>query len=107
MMLDMKVVLHYWWLVLLIIVSAFFYKFALAAWLTRLFGASRGVSIKTGLALAQAGEFSFVLVNQISGLNMVEPWILQGHHGFHGAFDAGRSFYHFECRQDRHALFRQ
>ena len=77
MMLDMKVVLHYWWLVLLIIVSAFFYKFALAAWLTRLFGASRGVSIKTGLALAQAGEFSFVLVNQISGLNMVEPWILQ------------------------------
>ena len=77
MMLDMNVVLHYWWLVLLIIVSAFFYKFALAAWLTRLFGASRGVSIKTGLALAQAGEFSFVLVNQISGLNMVEPWILQ------------------------------
>lgn len=77
MMLDMNVVLHYWWLVLLIIVSAFFYKFALAAWLTRLFGASRGVSIKTGLALTQAGEFSFVLVNQISGLNMVEPWILQ------------------------------
>lgn len=77
MMLDMNVVLHYWWLVLLIIVSAFFYKFALATWLTRLFGASRGVSIKTGLALAQAGEFSFVLVNQISGLNMVEPWILQ------------------------------
>ncbi len=77
MMLDMSLVLQYWWLVLLIIVSAFLYKFALAAWLTRLFGASRGVSIKTGLALAQAGEFSFVLVNQISGLNMVEPWLLQ------------------------------
>lgn len=77
MMLDMDVVLRYWWLVLLIIVFAFFYKFILAAWLTRLFGASRSVSIKTGLALAQAGEFSFVLVNQISGLHMVEPWILQ------------------------------
>ncbi|EEO28223.1 monovalent cation:proton antiporter family protein [Oxalobacter paraformigenes] len=77
MMLDMNLVLQYWWLVLLIIVSAFLYKFALAAWLTRLFGASKGVSIKTGLALAQAGEFSFVLVNQIAGLDMVEPWLLQ------------------------------
>ena len=77
MMLDMSLVFHYWWFVLLIIVSAFFYKFALAAWLTRLFGASRGVSLKTGLALAQAGEFSFVLVNQISGLQMVEPWVIQ------------------------------
>ncbi len=77
MMLDMNLVFSYWWLVLLIIVSAFLYKFALAAWLTRLFGASKGVSLKTGLALAQAGEFSFVLVNQIAGLNMMEPWLLQ------------------------------
>lgn len=77
MMLNMRVVFTYWWLVILIVVLAFLYKFALAAWLTRLFGASKGVSLKTGLALAQAGEFSFVLVNQIAGLNMVEPWLLQ------------------------------
>lgn len=77
MMLDIRLVLQYWWLILFIIVVAFIKKFALTAWLTKLFGASKGVSIRTGLVLAQASEFSFVLVNQIADLNMVEPWLVQ------------------------------
>lgn len=77
MMLNIRLVLRYWWFVLLIIVSAFLYKFVLAAVLTRLFGASKSISIKTGLALAQAGEFSFVVLSLISGLHLVEHWLLQ------------------------------
>jgi hypothetical protein len=51
-------------------------KFALIAGLAKLFGASDGVSMRTGLALAQAGEFGFVLLNlaaaQPDGPNVVQ-----------------------------------
>ncbi len=35
------------------------------------------MSLRAGLTLAQAGEFGFVLLNQLGGLNMLEPWLVQ------------------------------
>jgi CPA2 family monovalent cation:H+ antiporter-2 len=52
-------------------------KFALIAGLAKLFGASDGVSMRTGLALAQAGEFGFVLLNLAGGINLMDPFIIQ------------------------------
>lgn len=77
MRLDMRLVLQYWWLVLLFVIFFFFYKFFVTKYLSQFFGATKGVSMKTGLALAQAGEFSFVLVNQIADLQLMEKWLLQ------------------------------
>jgi CPA2 family monovalent cation:H+ antiporter-2 len=77
MLLNVRLVISHWWAVLLLIVLLFVVKFVLIAWLTKIFGASRGISIRTGLALAQAGEFGFVLLNQLGGLNMLEPWLVQ------------------------------
>ncbi|MFX1671236.1 cation:proton antiporter [Paraburkholderia sp. A2WS-5] len=45
--------------------------------LTRLFGASPGVAMRTGLGLAQAGEFGFVLLNLILDKHLVDPVLLQ------------------------------
>ena len=77
MLLNVRLVIAHWWVVLLLIILLFVVKFVLIAWLTKMFGASRGISIRTGLALAQAGEFGFVLLNQLGGLNMLEPWQVQ------------------------------
>ncbi len=77
MLLNVRLVIAHWWAVLLLIIALFVVKFVLIAWLTKIFGASRGISIRTGLALAQAGEFGFVLLNQLGGLNMLEPWLVQ------------------------------
>lgn len=77
MLLNVRLVIAHWWAVLLLILLLFVVKFVLIAWLTKMFGGSRGISIRTGLALAQAGEFGFVLLNQLGGLNMLEPWLVQ------------------------------
>ncbi|MDL2283952.1 cation:proton antiporter [Oxalobacter sp. OttesenSCG-928-P03] len=77
MLLNVRLVITHWWAVLLLIILLFVVKFVLIAWLTKVFGGSRGISIRTGLALAQAGEFGFVLLNQLGGLNMLEPWLVQ------------------------------
>ncbi|WAW10852.1 cation:proton antiporter [Oxalobacter vibrioformis] len=77
MLLNVRLVIAHWWAILLLIIALFVVKFVLIAWLTKMFGASRGVSIRTGLALAQVGEFGFVLLNQVGGLNMLEPWLVQ------------------------------
>jgi CPA2 family monovalent cation:H+ antiporter-2 len=45
--------------------------------LARTFGATAGVAIRTGLCLCQAGEFGFVLLNQIDGLRMIDPALSQ------------------------------
>lgn len=45
--------------------------------LARLFGASPGVAMRTGLGLAQAGEFGFVLLNLILDKHLVDPTLLQ------------------------------
>lgn len=77
MLLNVRLVITHWWAVLLLIILMFAIKFVLIAWLTKVFGGSKGVSFRTGLMLAQAGEFGFVLLNQLGGLNMLEPWLVQ------------------------------
>lgn len=77
MLLDVRLVIEYWWLVLLLLIGPVMLKFGLVAILARWFGAPVGVALRTGLALAQAGEFGFVLLSQIGALNLVEPLIVQ------------------------------
>jgi CPA2 family monovalent cation:H+ antiporter-2 len=62
MMLDWRIVLDRWEFVLLLVTVPVAFKFVLIASLTRLTGASEGISLRTGLYLAQAGEFGFVLL---------------------------------------------
>jgi monovalent cation:H+ antiporter-2, CPA2 family len=77
MLLNVQLVLQYWWLVLVLLLAPVLLKFGLIAGLAKLFGASTGIAIRTGLALAQAGEFGFVLLNQAGGLNMLDPLLIQ------------------------------
>ncbi|BCL77214.1 sodium/hydrogen exchanger family protein [Jeongeupia sp. HS-3] len=63
-----------WWLVLIILVILLPLKIAMIAGLARWFGASAGVSLRTGFALGQGGEFAFVLLTlAASGKLLPEP----------------------------------
>jgi monovalent cation:H+ antiporter-2, CPA2 family len=62
MRLDWHVLRDQWLLVLLLTLLPVVAKAALVAGLARAFSASPGVAIRTGLYLAQAGEFGFVLL---------------------------------------------
>jgi CPA2 family monovalent cation:H+ antiporter-2 len=63
MMLDWRLVLERWPLVLLLVTLPVLFKAALVTLLARGLGATEGVSLRTGLYLAQAGEFGFVLLS--------------------------------------------
>ena len=76
MKLDWHPVLEQWWLVLALTVLPVFAKFVLVAALARLFGAAPGVALRTGLYLAQAGEFGFVLLTLGAGHHLIDArWI--------------------------------
>ncbi len=77
MLLNIRVVLDNWWLVLILLCGPVLLKFALIALLAKLFGSSDGVSVRTGLALAQAGEFGFVLLNLAGGVELMDPFVIQ------------------------------
>ena len=77
MLLNISVVIDNWWLVLILLCGPVLLKFALIALLAKLFGSSDGVSIRTGLALAQAGEFGFVLLNLAGGVELMDPFVIQ------------------------------
>jgi CPA2 family monovalent cation:H+ antiporter-2 len=77
MMLDMALVFNNLLLVLAMLAIPVLMKFALIALLARLFGASSGVAIRTGLCLAQGGEFGFVLLSQAGGLGLVDSELVQ------------------------------
>jgi len=77
MLLNLELVLHNWALVLLLLTVPVLLKFALIALLAKAFGSSDGVSMRTGIALAQAGEFGFVLLNLASGAKLIDPFIIQ------------------------------
>ena len=62
MMLDLRLVMDQAWLVLLLLFLLVGLKFALIGLLARAFGATSGAALRTGLALAQGGEFGFVLL---------------------------------------------
>lgn len=76
MKLDWRPVLDQWALVLLLTLAPVLAKFVLVALLARLFGAAPGVALRTGLYLAQAGEFGFVLLTLGAAGNLVAPqWV--------------------------------
>lgn len=77
MLLNVRVVIDNLWLVLTLLIVPVLFKLLLIAGLARLFGSRPGVAIRTGLGLAQAGEFGFVLLNQIDGLGLVDPVLTQ------------------------------
>ncbi|NMM36597.1 MAG: potassium transporter [Glaciimonas sp.] len=77
MLLNVMLVLQNWWLVLLLLLVPVLFKFVLIAGLAKIFGASAGIALRTGLGLAQAGEFGFVLLNQAGALQLVDPFIIQ------------------------------
>jgi len=77
MLLDLEVIYQQWFLVLLLLIGPLIFKFSLIALLSRAFGSSTGISIRTGLCLAQAGEFGFVLLNQIDGLDLIDHSLSQ------------------------------
>ncbi|MES2739470.1 MAG: cation:proton antiporter [Pseudomonadota bacterium] len=77
MLLNIGLVLQNWWLVLILLCGPVLLKFALIALLAKLFGSSDGVSVRTGLALAQAGEFGFVLLNLAGGVELMDPFVIQ------------------------------
>lgn len=77
MLLNVTLVLQNWWLVLLLLLLPVLFKFVLIAGLAKAFGASAGIAIRTGLGLAQAGEFGFVLLNQAGTLQLLDPFMIQ------------------------------
>ncbi|GAB4396579.1 MAG: monovalent cation:proton antiporter family protein [Rhodoferax sp.] len=76
MMLDWRLVLERWPLVLLMLCVPVAYKALVITLLTRGFGATMGVSLRTGLYLAQAGEFGFVLLALAQTYRLVPPELL-------------------------------
>jgi len=77
MRLDLRLVVHHWALVLGLTLLPVLFKFGLVTVLARFFGAAPGVALRTGLYLAQAGEFGFVLLSVASERHLL-PDTLQG-----------------------------
>jgi CPA2 family monovalent cation:H+ antiporter-2 len=77
MMLDLSVVVGSAWLVFVFVVFLMGGKLALIALLSRAFGAPAGTALRSGLALAQGGEFGFVLLAQTRELALVPDAALQ------------------------------
>ena len=76
MKLDWRPVLENWLLVLLLTTAPVLAKFVLIAGLARLFRATPGVALRTGLYLAQAGEFGFVLLTLGAERSLIAPqWV--------------------------------
>jgi CPA2 family monovalent cation:H+ antiporter-2 len=73
MQLDLWVVARQWPLVLLLTLLPVLFKFGLVTLLARAFGAAPGVALRTGLYLAQAGEFGFVLLALAHGQGLLPP----------------------------------
>jgi CPA2 family monovalent cation:H+ antiporter-2 len=71
MKLDWRSLVDQWALVLLLSTAPVFFKLGLVTALAKLFGATTGVALRTGLYLAQAGEFGFVLLNLASEQKLI------------------------------------
>ncbi len=76
MLLDWRIVLERWPLVLLLTTLPVLFKLALVTGLTRALGATTGVSLRTGLYLAQGGEFGFVLLMLANQSALLPPNLL-------------------------------
>lgn len=77
MLLDIHVVIESFLWVAVILIALIVLKVILITGLSRLFGANSTVAAKTGMNLAQGGEFGFVLLAQAGAIGLVENAILQ------------------------------
>ncbi|HRH06862.1 MAG TPA: cation:proton antiporter, partial [Burkholderiaceae bacterium] len=73
MMLDWRMVLERWPLILLLVTLPILFKIVVVAALARVLGATTGVSLRTGIYLAQAGEFGLVLLTLAQTHHLVSP----------------------------------
>ncbi len=76
MLLDWRLVLQRWPLVFLLLIVPTLFKAALVTLLARGLGAQPGVALRSGLYLAQAGEFGFVLLTLAQANDLVPPALL-------------------------------
>ncbi|RKP49523.1 monovalent cation:proton antiporter family protein [Trinickia fusca] len=77
MLLDPRVLIAHPLLVLTFLLGPVLLKIVMITGLARGFGATPGVAMRTGLGLAQAGEFGFVLLNLILDKHLVDATLLQ------------------------------
>ncbi|HEX6692680.1 MAG TPA: NAD-binding protein, partial [Burkholderiales bacterium] len=77
MLLDVHLVLQQFALVALLFAVLVVGKLVLIATLARVFGAEPGTALRVGLALAQGGEFGFVLLPLAGGAGVVSQPLLQ------------------------------
>ncbi len=77
MLLDPRVLVAHPFMVLAFLIGPLLLKVVMITSLARLFGAMPGVAMRTGLGLAQAGEFGFVLLNLIQDKHLVDATLLQ------------------------------
>jgi CPA2 family monovalent cation:H+ antiporter-2 len=77
MTLDLRLVLAELPTVLVVLIVLMGAKFALVALLARAFGGAPGTSLRIGLALAQGGEFGFVLLAQAHGAEVMSDAMRQ------------------------------
>ena len=77
MMVNLNSVMSELPLVLFLFFAALSFKFIIIAGLAKRFGSSSGVAIRTGICLTQAGEFGFVLINQIDQMDWIDPNLSQ------------------------------
>jgi CPA2 family monovalent cation:H+ antiporter-2 len=75
MSLDWHIVVERWALVGILLLVPLTFKLVLVTLLARLLGATAGVSLRTGLYLAQAGEFGFVLLSLAQRRDLLPEWL--------------------------------
>lgn len=76
MLLDWREVMDHWPLVLLLLIVPTLCKAVLVALFSKALGATSGTSVRTGLYLAQAGEFGFVLLTLAQKNELVPPALM-------------------------------
>ncbi|KAB7571861.1 potassium transporter, partial [Verminephrobacter sp. Larva24] len=76
MLLDWHILLERWALVLALLTVSLIFKLAIILALARGMGATAGVALRTGLYLAQAGEFGFVLLSLTSSNGLVQAALM-------------------------------
>ena len=77
MLLDIQVVIQNFMWVILLLIALIAIKASLIAGLSHLFKADSSVAVRTGLSLAQGGEFGFVLLAQANTLGIVDNPTMQ------------------------------
>jgi CPA2 family monovalent cation:H+ antiporter-2 len=77
MMLNLHAIVDGWAWILLLLLILLPFKALVVAVLVRALGGSWGSALRTGLGLAQAGEFGFVLLTLAGGVSLLPPDVMQ------------------------------